>query len=453
MNKLKMHLDDKLKDMVMDENLKKEILDKTVYEKADRGNRKRGKAIQGIGIAAAVMVFCMTSVTVAGAVFPKVCNWLYERAPKLAEFFYPVEESCEREGIRVTVVAGINDDHNADVYFTIQDETGKGRTTDKVDFMDSAGINGSRFTNVELLDYNEEDQTALYVLHESGGEDFSNRKNTFRISRMMLNKRIFEWFATDIQLKDYMEGEAETKYLMDCNYSGGGGEACKDTLILKPDVMNLSLGSDIDFVTITNIGMIDGKLHIQTKWSRSFDNHGEFWLLEKGKEPGEYADSVPWQNYYFNTEEDLANTGNNRFAKHIEFVYDTDYMETPEDYVLWARIVKDGEIVEAKWEVDFVMGNLEKIILEPASSVAAEIQITPISVYLKDYNGEPEECQVMVKMKDGSKIPLNLKEIIVNEEDYIYGKGVNVNFVTGNAMETEEIESVFVDQEEIPIRQ
>lgn len=450
MNKLKEHLDDRLQAVVVDEGLKKEILDKTVNK---RSGRKRTGVIRGMGIVAASVVFFMTSVTVAGAAFPEVRAWLYQSVPGLADFLYSVGESCEKEGIRVTVVAGINDEHNADIYFTIQDETGKGRTTNKVDFMDSAGINGGWITNVELLDYNEEDQTALYVLHESGGEEFANRKNTFRINSMMLNKQIFEWFATDINLADYAKAEAETESLRDYNYTGGSSTGSEDDPILKPDAMNISLGSDIDFMTISNIGIIDGKLHIQTKWDRSFDNHGEFWLLEKGKEPVEYTDSVPQTNYYFRTEEDLANTGNNRFANHIEFVYDTEYLQTLEDYVLWARIVKDGEIVKAKWEVDFVMGDMEKIILQPDSSIADEIQITPISVYLKSYKGNPEECRVTVKMKDGREISLNLREIIVLEDGHKSAKEATVNFITGKAMEIEEIESVYINQEEIRIEQ
>lgn len=451
MNKLKAHLDDRLKAVVMDEELKKEILDKTVNGK--KGGKRNGNVMRSMGIVAASVVFFMTSVTVAGAAVPAVRDWMYKSVPELAEFLYSAGESCEKEGIRVTVVAGINDEHNADIYFTVQDETGRGRTTNKVDFMDSAGINGGRIANVELLDYNEEDQTALYVLHESGGEKFANRKNTFRINSMMVNKQIFEWFVTDIDLAGYAKAEAETVSLRDYGYMGGSSEDSEDDRILKPDAMNISLGSDIDFMTISNIGIIDGKLHIQTKWDRSFDNHGEFWLLEKGREPGEYMDSVPQKNYYFRTEEDLANTGNNRFANHIEFVYDTESLQTLEDYVLWARIVKDGEIVKAKWEVNFVMGDMEKIILKPDSSIADEIQITPISVYLKSYKGNPEECRAAVKMKDGREISLNLREMIVQGDGHISGKEANINFITGNTMKIEEVESVLINQEEIRIEQ
>lgn len=270
---------------------------------------------------------------------------------------------------------------------------------------------------------------------------------------MMVNKQIFEWFVTDIDLAGYAKAEAETVSLRDYGYMGGSSEDSEDDRILKPDAMNISLGSDIDFMTISNIGIIDGKLHIQTKWDRSFDNHGEFWLLEKGREPGEYMDSVPQKNYYFRTEEDLANTGNNRFANHIEFVYDTESLQTLEDYVLWARIVKDGEIVKAKWEVNFVMGDMEKIILKPDSSIADEIQITPISVYLKSYKGNPEECRAAVKMKDGREISLNLREMIVQGDGHISGKEANINFITGNTMKIEEVESVLINQEEIRIEQ
>lgn len=172
------------------------------------------------------------------------------------------------------------------------------------------GINGSSISGVEFINYEEETQTAFYVLHESG--NFAKRTNVFRINEIMFNKHIFEWFQTEINLADLAGKKPETEDLFAYEYGGGSSEGT-DASILLPDVMNLSLGEEIDFMTISNIGMVDGKLHIQTKWDKSFDNHGEFWLLEKGKEPEEYSDAVPHNNYYFRTEEDLENTGNGYF--------------------------------------------------------------------------------------------------------------------------------------------
>lgn len=451
MNKIKEHLDQCLKEMKIDSELKGEIINKTT---GTWKSKKAGKRYyQRIGAAAVILLFCMTSVTVLGAAVPSVQNWIFRVSPEVAGLLYSIEESCEKEGIRLSVVAGINDEHNADIYFTLQDMEGKGRTSDKADLMDSAGINGSSISSVEFINYEEETQTAFYVLHESG--NFAKRTNVFRINEIMFNKHIFEWFETEINLADLAGKEPETEDLFAYEYGGGSSEGT-DTSILVPDVMNLSLGEEIDFMTISNIGMVDGKLHIQTKWDKCFDNHGEFWLLEKGKEPEEYSDAVPHYNYYFRTEEDLENTGNGYFSNHIEFVYDIG-IEELENYVLWARIVKDGQIVKGGWQVSFSMGDLEKIVLEPETDAVDKIIITPISMYLEGFKGNAEECEAFLELKDGSRMTFSIKDIRNDEE---YGKAHmeqgegewNINFVTGKIVETGEIESVVINRKEIPVK-
>ena len=451
MNKIKEHLDRCLKEMRIDSELQGEILNKTT---GTWQSKKAGKRhYQKIGAAAVILFFCMTSVTALGAAVPSVQNWIFRVSPEVAGLLYPIEESCEKEGIRLSVVAGINDEHNADIYFTLQDMEGKGRTSDKADLMDSAGINGSSISGVEFINYEEETQTAFYVLHESG--NFAKRTNVFRINEIMFNKHIFEWFQTEINLADLAGKKPETEDLCAYEYGGGSSEGT-DASILLPDVMNLSLGEEIDFMTISNIGMVDGKLHIQTKWDKSFDNHGEFWLLEKGKEPEEYSDAVPHNNYYFRTEEDLENTGNGYFSNHIEFVYDIG-IEELENYVLWARIVKDGQIVKGGWQVSFSMGDLEKIVLEPETDAVDRIIITPISMYLEGFKGNAEECEAFLKMKDGSRVSFSIKDIRNDEE---YGKAHmeqeagewNINFVTGKIVEIGEIESVVINRKEIPVK-
>ena len=284
MNKIKEHLDNTLKDMKVDEKLRDEILKETVYagirggerpkndgednKESSTGNSKKGKRInrklRSIGAAAAVIFFCLTTLTVLGGEIPAIQYWINQVSPGLAEFLYPVTGSCEKEGICVSVIAGVNDEHHADIYFTIRDTEGKMRTVSKADFMDSAGLDGGSVSNVEFISYDESTQTALYVLHESGGRDWINRKNTFCIGSIMFRKRTFEWFETGISLADDISSGVETVPLYACNYTGGS-VADEDLELLKADAMDISLGEDIDFVTISNLGIVDGKLHIQTK--------------------------------------------------------------------------------------------------------------------------------------------------------------------------------------------
>lgn len=493
MNKIKEHLDDSLKELKVDGELREEILKKTVYagerkeesrqnneentkesrrnngentkesmksrteNKGIRSKQKGRNKFRGIGAAAAVIVFCLTTLTVAGAEIPALQYWLHQISPDLAEFLYPVTGSCEKNGIRVSVIAGVNDEHHADIYFTIQDTEGKTRTVSKADFMDSAGIDGGSISNVEFISYDESTQTALYVLHESGGRNWANRRNTFRIGSMMFRKRTIGWFETGISLGEDIPLNGETFPLNEYGYSGGS-VAEGEMELLKADVMDISLGEDIDFMTISNLGIVDGKLHIQTKWDTSFDNHGEFWLLKKGRTPEEYEDSVPQANYYFNTEEDEEKTGGGRFAKHVEFVYETESLESLEDYSLWARVIEDGEIVKGSWEVDFFMEDMEKITILD-SELAEEIQITPVGVSIlnpasisgESFQGAPGEYEAFVKMKDGSVIPLNTRMTYEGEPDETGRKKWEISFLAEQVLEIDEIEEIRIDGEKISV--
>lgn len=456
MNKLKTHLDESLKKIKVNQELREEILQQTVDENTS-GKYQRGRKgyLKSAGIAAGFLAFFLTSVTVAGAKIPMIQNWLYHLSPQLTAILYPVEESCEKDGIRLTVVAGVNDQHNADIYFTIQDTEGKGRTKTKADFMDSAGIDGSSITNVEFLNYDEKSQTACYVLHESGGWSFANSRNTFRIRSMMVNKEEFDWYDTGINLAELAKTGADTASLDDYRYGGGSGTGMDSNIkpeILKPDVMNISLGDHIDFVTISNIGIVGDTLHIQTKWDTSFDNHGELWLLAEGNEPGEYENAVPYDKYYFYTEADEQATGNTRFTHHIEYVYYLDDPEALEDYRLWSWMMKDGEIIDGKWEVSFVMGDLDKITMEGDREIAEAVQITPISVYVEGYGKDPEECEVFVRMEDGTLIKPVTRNIFMSRGNSMERvEKWNLNFVADKVIELEKIKAVLIDGKEIPV--
>lgn len=456
MNRLKMHLDESLKEIKLSKELRNEILQQTVNKNAsDKYGRGRKGYLKSAGIAAGFLVFFLTSVTVTGAKVPMIQNWLYHLSPQLTEILYPIEESCEKEGIRLTVIAGVNDQHNADIYFTIQDTEGKGRTKTKADFMDSAGIDGSSITNVELLSYDEESQTACYVLHESGGWGLENSRNRFHIRSMMVNKEKFDWYDTGIELADLVKTGADTASLDNYRYGGGSSTGMGPDIkpeVLKPDVMDISLGDHIDFVTISNIGIVGETLHIQTKWDTSFDNHGELWLLAEGNEPEEYEDAVPYDKYYFYTEADEQATGNNRFTHHIEYVYYLDDLGALENYRLWSWMMKDGEIIDGNWEVSFVMGDLDKITMEGDMEIAEAVQITPISVYVEGYGKDPEECDVVVRMEDGTVINLDARNIFIGRENSMEGtEKWNLNFVADKVIELEKIEAVLIDGKEIPV--
>lgn len=151
----------------------------------------------------------------------------------------------------------------------------------------------------------------------------------------------------------------------------------ENTSALEPDVMDLSFGTGMGFVTISNFGFSDGKLHIQTKWESSFDNHGDLWLV--GKDSSATAaepEVVHYTTYYFQTDLDLSNSEDNRFAKYIEYVFDVGSLEELSQYDLWATFVEDGTFINGNCQINFRMSDSGRLIIEDTNHLADQVELT-----------------------------------------------------------------------------
>ncbi len=450
MNDLKAYIDNKLSDITVSSELEKKILQQT------KGREKRKKTgIKG-AVAAAVLCLCLTcSATVLAASVPSVNDWLYRLSPQFAQFLYPIQKSSESQGIRLQVLSATNDDHNTVVYFSIQDMEGKGRVSENLDLCDSESIEGPSIFGTEIIAYDEKTNTAYFEMHGSGGRDMSNQMATFSISSLMSNKVEYDWYNTKINLPSLLNGEAETIPLSEVEFQGGSVELQEDSAkILKPDVMDISLGGDVDFVTISNIGFVEGKLHIQTKWAKSFDNHGDLILLDEKNITGDVAmgNSKYGDTLYFMTKEDeesrsVSAAMNPEAQKHIEYIYDVGSIEELEGYDLWGWFVKDGIFTNGSWKVNFRMADVENdsLIIKDLKGIGECAEISPLGIYIEGYCGNPDEAEITIQLKNG-----NVLECCQFSTD-ISRDGSNYNLYTafGEELNTGEIKSILLDNKSI----
>ena len=393
---LKYHIDEKMKKIMVDDNMKKTILNKMAEEKTSRRfNVKKAALIAAA--AALVSVFPLTAA--AATAVPAINDWVYSVNPQLAEYLYPINESCTDNGIKLEVESAANDSHNTRIFFTLQDTEGKGRIASDTDLCDSYYINIGSFISggVCCESYDPETQTARFSANITSNEDLTNKMATFSLSMIMSNKTEYEKFDTGINLAEIIPEHTQIggekiehidgwSHSSESLYESESYDKPSKEDMLVPDVTNISIGDQFDYVSISNIGFIDGKLHIQTKWESSFDNHGWFTLYN-----GDYISG--YEMIYFSTKEDNA-IG----TRHIEYIYDVG----PEDlsnYKLLADIVEDGEIVKGDWQINFRMESMNKIKLEYKNASSAEI--TPVGLYINGYRGETEPS-VTISYADGT---------------------------------------------------
>jgi len=447
MNDIKSYIDKQLSDIEI-----RAELEETILKKTEKGREKKiGGFVfssKKLLLTAAVVCLLLTgSITAFAAASPAFYDWIYSVNPKWAALLYPVNLTAEDQGIKVEVLYAANDAYNTMVYFTVQDMTGENRIDESLDLCDAYHIEGPSAFNVRLLSFDEKTNTAFCVMRGFGTAKLSNKLSFFQLTKMMNNKKTYDWYDTGISLQELVAEEAENLPVSEFTYIGGD-EVSEDGLsVLKPDVMKISLGDDIDFVTISNVGFVDGKLHIQTKWEKSYDNHGYLLLLDKSEAAMDEEKALSYDNYYFKTEEDAKNCEKDMFAHHIEFIYDIKDWKELEKYRLWASLVEDGRLIEGKWDVNFRFDDVEKMEMENTGDLAQKIEITPIGAYIEGYTGEYESIRFSVRKKDGTKVGFSS---FATDDAYNGEKGLcDVSMMFTTPIELNEIQSVTLDGEEL----
>lgn len=444
MNDLKTYINHKLSDIAVSRELSEKILQQTTGRGMQKEKTRR-LGLKGAVVAAAFCLILTCSVTALAASVPFVNDWLYKFNPQFAQFLYPIQKSSEDQGIKLEILSAANDNHNIVIYFSIQDLEGKGRVNENLDLCDSEYVEGPFAFGTELIAYDEKTNTAYYKMHGSGGKDMSNRMVTFSISSLMSNKVTYDWYDTKIDLASLLSREAEIISLSEVEFHGGSDR------VLKPDVMNVPLGGDIDFVTISNIGFVDGKLHIQTKWTKSFDNHGDLWLLdEKGVVGDEAAGKAIFYNtLYFMTKEDTESqkdhvTKHWESQRHVEYIYDVGSIEELAGYNLWGWFVKDGIFVDGSWKINFRMSDVEKdsLIIRDLKGIGECIEITPLGIYIEGYHGSYDEANLAIMLKDGSVLEYSQFSSDISWD----GSSYDLYDVFGEEFDVKEIRSVSLDR-------
>jgi hypothetical protein len=349
MTSLKSYIDNNLSSVKVNADLAGNILLNTSEYKSRKTNWTIRKCI---AVSLAVIMCFAFSATALAATVPAVNDWLYSVNADVAEMLYPINLSAEDNGIKVNVLSATNNNDAVMVYFSVQDTTGNrvDATTDIYNY----SLDGPTAFTCELISYDEETKTAIFRMLGTGGSGLSGKMTTLSIDSFISNKTRYDWYDTGVDLKVLIDENASSAPIEDYKFTGGsytgGMEVGERMKVLTPDAMDVSLGNGVDFVTISNIGFVDGQLHIQTKWKQSVDNHGS---LSLGNSNGP-ADSG--NNYCFLTENDTRN--GDASSEHIEYVFDVGSIEELKDSRLWAEFTEDGDYTQGVWKVNFRLSDI-----------------------------------------------------------------------------------------------
>lgn len=390
---------------------------------------------------AAAALFLIGSAGVGAATFPSFNHLLSLVSPDIALFLQPIETTSEDKGIKMKVVGAMNDDEMAVIYVTMQDLTGN-RIDKTLDLYDYTLTDGHMF-NSQIVDYDKDTNTATLRIQANGGTNFNNKKIKLRISSFLSQKHKHKGIEIDTDLSELKNKKVETISLSTDSTSGGGGKITdqldtgESVEILKPNETILSLPK-IKFMHVSNIGFIDGQLHVQTKWSdEDIDSHGDFYLVAPSGKKVNASSNI----YYGVDKSGETVYGNN----YVEYIFDAN-KEDLGKLKLMGDLVSNGNYTKGDWTTTFKLhsvGNEKNLNFSEdfGSWKANKITLSSLGVtlYGKGYFKDTDNIKVSVKMNNGSIQPLD------SLQNFSDNKSVKAKFLPSSPLDLSKIKAINVN--------
>ncbi|MHC1747927.1 MAG: hypothetical protein AB9856_05980 [Cellulosilyticaceae bacterium] len=415
-----------------DEILIKEALDKMNTPKYDFKREVKTKIVTkqrplvmrrkfNIGLIATIIV--ILSGTVIASTLPSINRLISIISPEMSQILQPIQEedkgskekdynenrksinSTVDQGIEIKSLAVINDDDMVIIYLTIQD-----LEQDRINETLTIGeyfVEGGTIHNAEVIDYNKESKTAIVQVTTQGGKEFNNKSIEVTIKSLLTSREELDQLPINLKLSDVPElSDSEIVWMTREDTQGGGGsgdmwnilEADGQIKLLKPNQIQLDI-PEVEGIAITNVGFIDGRIHIQTKWEENDkDRHGYFYLVDQRGE----KIKVKENNFYFGVDK----KNEIQFGRqYVEYILDID-KENIEQLKLVGYFAEDGEVIEGEWnqEVDLnAVGNIIKIPcdIQAEGWDIKEVSVSPLGVTLKGTGTVKEKVTCSILMESG----------------------------------------------------
>lgn len=287
----------------------------------------------------------VAGISVLAATNEEFNQMLYSVSPGVAQFFKPIQMSCEDNGILVTVESASIQGDMAQAYLSVRDVTGD-RVDDTTDFYDSAVIRtGSDLTvNCQQVGFEQETATAMFLLTctQWGEKPIAGEKVTFQASCFLSQQKTYEQLEIPIDWSKAVENtSAQQVELHGRSGFFADPSIVKDSKVLCPGIPQ-AIG--IEGISLSAVGFVEGRLHLQTvvENSNQNDNHGYFSLKSR---QGKVVEAIGDLSYNVKKE-------NGTTLRYCDGVFEVTPEEL-EEYSLLGTFWTSGNYTEGDWEVTF----------------------------------------------------------------------------------------------------
>lgn len=329
-------------------------------------------------LVAVITIICLMTTTVIAANISSFLNLRDKIDPHTARFIEPVEKVCINQGIKMEVVAVARYDNMVKAYITFQDLEGD-RIGEDLSFLDYFGMKGSRSFGWRLIDYDEENKIATLSVKAESSTKFEGENLTFKVENIFYDNKEYEDYEIGINLTKISHYpsyiDATKKQFMSWSHGNlyGGLDSDDDIVpILTPHVIDFKF-PDIKTSMISNIGVIDRKLHVQICQDTNFEGQGVNIYLKDSK--GEVIDSDTQINFKI---DELKKLKNPKYSYYSEYIFDID-TDNLHEYKLLGYF-RTSKQLEGNWEVSFKAEDSEILELNDIDIDIKKMKIDKIGI-------------------------------------------------------------------------
>lgn len=321
----------------------------------DEKNSHRKKPIpirrKQILLVAAVLILSLLAFPTAAAVSTTFNDALYLIAPETAQFFKPVQKCDEDKGVKMEVISAYIHGDTAEIYISLQD-TGSNRINETTDLFDSYEIR----TPFDLKGYCEDvsydpktkTKTFLVTLKNNGGQKIRGMKVSFSVSKILSRKIKGTACLEGINLT-FAEKNPQIVQREVIGYTHSIEQPNKSLYYNSLEPQGI-IASPYKGVSVTALGYIDDKLHIQMHYANVLTTNTCGSVRLKNIVTGEALESTG--DFTFWDEE--------RNGHYYEDIFDVSGLTDLQNWKIEAEYLTAPEALEGSWEVTFPLENQEK---------------------------------------------------------------------------------------------
>ncbi|WP_366295631.1 hypothetical protein [Paenibacillus sp. AN1007] len=381
--------------------------DESVHAERNIKNMKRYRKVFYIPVAA-VLSLCIVTGAAASIGIIDLTSVLQFLGLDRINILQPVHRVSEDQGIRMEVIGAVRDGDAAEVYASVSDLTSD-RIDETLDVYDYR-LSGGSASNAQTIHYDKASRTAI-VRFITQGKGSSNRM-TIRINTLMSGAAREDGYSIPMDWNALLKNRDQSSYelLNQDQISGLGGKIANEMdknsfQVLRKDQTNISVPG-VDWMHISNIGFINGKLHVQINPDNEMGgyNHGFFYFTDA---QGHKLDIPEYSISYGHYMKDGVRYG----GDYIEYVYDLTAVDAVDKLKLRGSFTNIGEVIQGKWETSF---NLEQhnasksghVNLGRNADTHVKVTLSPIGITLTGDDLSRirmEDLNIELHLTDGTK--------------------------------------------------